>query len=79
MKKAIFLIYQTKIFLKKLINRYGFLKECKRRFFEDPNDKDSFFMKFNNLFEALPFAAVIENKFFCCHGGIGPNLMENYE
>lgn len=29
---------------------------------------------FTDLFNCLPLAAVIEDKIFCMHGGIGPEL-----
>ncbi|XP_036355248.1 serine/threonine-protein phosphatase PP1-beta catalytic subunit-like [Octopus sinensis] len=51
------------------INRiYGFYDECKRRF----NVK--VWKTFNDVFNCLPLAAVIDDKIFCCHGGLSPDL-----
>ncbi|KAI6189998.1 Metallophosphoesterase domain containing protein [Aphelenchoides bicaudatus] len=51
------------------LNRiYGFYDECKRRM----NIK--IYKCFNDVFNCLPIAALIENKIFCCHGGLSPNL-----
>lgn len=47
---------------------YGFLKECKKKMSEE------IYEKVNEVFDALPLAAVIDKKVFCCHGGIGPYL-----
>lgn len=51
------------------INRiYGFYDECKRRY----NIK--LWKTFTDCFNCLPMAAVIDDKIFCCHGGISPDL-----
>ncbi|XP_054281632.1 serine/threonine-protein phosphatase alpha-2 isoform-like [Macrosteles quadrilineatus] len=51
------------------INRiYGFYDECKRRY----NIK--LWKAFCDCFNCLPVAAVIDEKIFCCHGGLSPNL-----
>ena len=51
------------------INRiYGFYDECKRRF----NIK--MWKKFQDVFNVLPFAAVIDEKIFCIHAGLSPDL-----
>jgi len=51
------------------INRiYGFYDECKRRF----NIK--MWKKFQDAFNQLPFAAVIDEKIFCIHAGLSPDL-----
>lgn len=47
---------------------YGFYDECKRR----KNTK--VWKSFIDVFNCLPFAAVINNKIFCVHGGISPDL-----
>ncbi|KAG9346666.1 hypothetical protein JZ751_006978, partial [Albula glossodonta] len=47
------------------INRiYGFYDECKRRF----NIK--LWKTFTDCFNCLPIAAIVDEKIFCCHGGI---------
>jgi serine/threonine-protein phosphatase PP1 catalytic subunit len=51
------------------INRiYGFYDECKRRF----NIK--LWKTFTDCFNCLPCAAIIDEKIFCCHGGLSPEL-----
>ncbi|XP_028757126.1 serine/threonine-protein phosphatase PP1-like [Neltuma alba] len=47
---------------------YGFYDECKRRF----NVK--LWKTFIDCFNCLPVAAVIDEKIFCMHGGISPEL-----
>ena len=51
------------------INRiYGFYDECKRRY----NIK--LWKTFTDCFNCLPIAAIVDEKIFCCHGGLSPNL-----
>lgn len=51
------------------INRiYGFYDECKRRY----NIK--LWKTFTDCFNCLPVAAIIDDKIFCCHGGLSPDL-----
>ncbi|CAF4338374.1 unnamed protein product, partial [Adineta steineri] len=51
------------------INRiYGFYDECKRRY------NIELWNIFNDCFNCLPVAAIIDDKIFCCHGGLSPNL-----
>ncbi|KAL1427446.1 hypothetical protein MTO96_017401 [Rhipicephalus appendiculatus] len=51
------------------INRiYGFYDECKRRF----NIK--LWKTFTDLFNCLPVAAIVDEKIFCMHGGLSPDL-----
>jgi len=51
------------------INRiYGFYDECKRRY----NIK--VWKSFTDCFNCLPVCAVIDEKIFCCHGGLSPDL-----
>lgn len=46
----------------------GFYDECKRRF----NIK--LWKTFTDCFNCLPIAAIIDEKIFCCHGGLSPDL-----
>ena len=51
------------------INRiYGFYDEVKRRY----NVK--LWKTFTDCFNCLPIAAIIDEKIFCCHGGLSPDL-----
>jgi serine/threonine-protein phosphatase PP1 catalytic subunit len=51
------------------INRiYGFYDECKRRY----NIK--LWKTFTDCFNCLPIAAIIDEKIFCMHGGLSPEL-----
>ncbi|KAM5125060.1 serine/threonine-protein phosphatase PP1-gamma catalytic subunit-like isoform 1-T1 [Callospermophilus lateralis] len=51
------------------INRiYGFYDECKRRY----NIK--LWKTFTDCFNCLPIAAILDEKIFCCHGGLSPDL-----
>lgn len=51
------------------INRiYGFYDECKRRY------SIRLWRVFSDVFNCLPVAAVIDEKIFCMHGGLSPEL-----
>jgi len=51
------------------INRiYGFYDECKRRY----NIK--MWKRFQDTFTVMPFAAVVDEKIFCIHAGLSPDL-----
>ncbi len=51
------------------INRiYGFYDECKRRF------SIRLWKIFTECFNCLPVAAIIDEKIFCMHGGLSPEL-----
>lgn len=51
------------------INRiYGFYDECKRRY------TPKLWKVFVDCFNCLPVAAIIEEKIFCMHGGLSPDL-----
>ena len=47
---------------------YGFFHECKRRY------NVRIWSSFINLFNYLPFAAIIDEVIFCVHGGLSPEL-----
>jgi len=51
------------------LNRiYGFYDECKRRY------SVKLWRIFADCFNCMPVAALIEDKIFCCHGGLSPEL-----
>lgn len=51
------------------INRiYGFYDECKRRY------SIKLWKTFTDCFNCLPVAAIIDEKIFCTHGGLSPEL-----
>jgi len=51
------------------INRiYGFYDECKRRY------SIKLWKTFTDCFNCLPVAALIDEKIFCMHGGLSPEL-----
>lgn len=50
---------------------YGFYDECKRRL---PNTK--MWKSFIDVFNTLPIAATINDKIFCIHGGLSPDLVD---
>lgn len=54
--------------LKHINLTYGFFTECKKRMSEE------IYNKINEVFEWMPLAATVNEAFFCCHGGLGPEL-----
>lgn len=51
------------------LNRiYGFYDECKRKYSVE------LWKMFTDCFNCLPVVAIIEDKIFCCHGGLSPEL-----
>lgn len=51
------------------INRiYGFYDECKRRY------TIRLWKTFTDCFNVLPVAAIVDEKIFCMHGGLSPDL-----
>ncbi|XP_074570054.1 serine/threonine-protein phosphatase PP1-like [Curcuma longa] len=72
--------YPDKVFLLRgnhedaKINRvYGFYDECKRRF------NVRLWKTFCDCFNCLPFAALIDEKILCMHGGLSPELQNMYD
>ncbi|KAH9361924.1 hypothetical protein HPB48_003667 [Haemaphysalis longicornis] len=47
---------------------YGFYDECKRRY------SIKLWKTFIDCFNCLPLAAIVDEKIFCCHGGLSPDL-----
>ena len=53
------------------INRiYGFYDECRSR------ASIKSWKIFNELFDCLPYAAIISDKIFCIHGGLSPDMLQ---
>ena len=51
------------------INRiYGFYDECKRRY------SIKLWRVFSDVFNCLPVSALVDEKIFCMHGGLSPEL-----
>lgn len=51
------------------INRiYGFYDECKRRY------NIQIWKEFSNCFDYMPIASLIDDKIFCMHGGLSPEM-----
>lgn len=55
----------------KVNKRYGFKNECQTRF-----NHLNVYNILNRVFDYLPVAAIIDNSFFCCHGGISEILIK---
>lgn len=53
----------------KLCSTYGFKNEIL-----DVYDSEYIFEEFMDVFDTLPFAAIVDNEKLCLHGGIGPNF-----
>ena len=47
---------------------HGFYDECKRRY------NIRLWRTFTDCFNCLPVAAIIDEKIFCCHGGLSPDM-----
>ena len=47
---------------------YGFYDECKRKY------SIRIWKEFQNVFNCLPIAALINDKILCFHGGLSPEL-----
>jgi serine/threonine-protein phosphatase 2A catalytic subunit len=48
---------------------YGFYDECLRKY-----GNANVWKYYTDLFDLLPLTAIVENKIFCLHGGLSPNL-----
>lgn len=52
------------------INRiYGFYDECKRRY------TIKLWRTFVDCYSCMPVSAIVDEKIFCCHGGLSPDLL----
>ncbi|CAM9258837.1 unnamed protein product, partial [Scytosiphon promiscuus] len=49
---------------------YGFYDECKRRY------TTKLWRTFTDCFNCLPIAAIVDDKIFCAHGGLSPELFD---
>lgn len=52
-------------------SKYGFRAELRKQFLLKGTQ---LWNKFNEVFDFLPLAALIDNKIFCTHGGISPHI-----
>jgi len=48
---------------------YGFYDECSRKY-----GNANAWKYFTDLFDYLPLTAIVENQFFCLHGGLSPSI-----
>ena len=68
--------YPTKIYLTRgnhesseITQLYGFYDECIQKF-----NNANIWKSFTELFNLLPLAAIVDNKIFCLHGGLSPDI-----
>ena len=68
--------YPNRIFLtrgnhesRQVTQVYGFYDECVKKY-----GNTLVWKYFTDLFDFLPLAALVENKFFCLHGGLSPDV-----
>ncbi len=54
-------------------NAFGFHSECLQRLNEDP-ENPIVYNHFNDLFDRMPLAAVVNDTVLCLHGGIGSSI-----
>jgi serine/threonine-protein phosphatase PP1 catalytic subunit len=54
-----------------MVKLYGFSEECEERY-----PGTDVLDRFVQVFDCLPFAAVIGQRIFCVHGGLGPKLTD---
>ena len=52
---------------------YGLYNECFKKY-NNKDEAQDIYNKINELFDLLQLAAIIDNKFFCIHGGLSPQL-----
>lgn len=57
---------------KEVNNMYGFINELVEKYGEE--EGNTLWNRCNAIFEKMPLAAVIDNRIFCVHGGLAPNL-----
>lgn len=57
---------------------YGLADECIDKLGDDPNNPQSVFCRITRVFEYMPLAALINESYFCAHGGIG-TMIESIE
>jgi len=57
--------------------KYGFFSEISEQFL--PKRKaEMIFFTFNQAFNHMPIASVVDHSVFCCHGGLSPSLKSIY-
>ena len=54
---------------RQLTQVYGFYDECKKKY-----GNENMWNALTDLFDYLPITAVIENEYFCLHGGLSPKI-----
>ena len=54
-------------------NVYGLYNECFKKYSNKDEAQDIFNM-INELFDLLQLAAIVDNRYFCIHGGLSPEL-----
>ena len=54
---------------KQITQVYGFYDECSRKY-----GNSNVWKCLTELFDFLPLTAVVENQFFCLHGGLSPSI-----
>ena len=52
---------------------YGLYNECFKKY-NNKDEAQDIYNKINELFDLLQLAAIIDNKLFCIHGGLSPQL-----
>lgn len=57
--------------VRSLQEKYSYKKECLQKYGSDLGER--IWQLTNELFDLLPVAATVDEKIFCCHGGLSPN------